>query len=426
MARYQNYSCTCKNCQNSFKAKKYELIDRSDKALVKDLFDLSLFKRICPVCHNSFSDIYDLNLYDRRGELLLLLRHSDQSVEETVKQLEAEDGEFERYKEDNQIRIVRNVLGLREKLLIFDEDLDDRVIELMKVDLRNRNHLNTEAKLFFVNTDKGYGFSDEEGKVYLISDSLMKDLETLELPESYLIDQSWAEEVYAESWQAYQEDHRKKEADKAGFSEVNKIIAHFYELCDAESEEAASYFISNWENILYTYLEAWKKEYHKEGKPKAEELNALNQLYTFTDLPFDADIALCNSKEYAFRRDFHKELLEKIDLSDKPLLLYNTRRFYGESLEETDSAEAYLDYILKWEKEEPESLYVKATLIDYYSTHNELDKAEKLIREHLHDPFVTGVDEWFYDAAENLCYQTGDNLLFKEINTLRTRRRLEK
>ena len=426
MARYQNYSCTCKNCQNSFKAKKYEMIERSDKALLKDLFDLSLFKRICPLCHNSFSDIYDLNLYDRRGELLLLLRHSDKAIEETVKQLEEEDGEFERYKEECQIRIVRNLSGLREKLLISDAGLDDRVIELMKIDCRNNSKLSEETKLFFVNTEKGYGFSDEERNFYTIADSLYKDIEALKLPEGYLIDPSWAEELYTESWQATQENHRKKEAEKAGFSEVNDIISHFCDLCDAHSEEAASYFIANWEKIFNTYLDAWKKEYLREGKPKAGELNALNQLYTFTDLPVDADIALCNSKEYDFRREFHKELLEKIDLSDKPLLLYNTKRFYGESLEETVSKEAYLAYILNWEKEEPDSLYVKATLIDYYSTHNALDQAEKLIREHLYDPFVTGVDEWFYDAAENLCYQTGDNLLYREINTLRNRRRLEK
>lgn len=146
------YDYNCPNCGKKIKINAYPLINlQSDKNLYKDLFSLDLFRIECDYCKHIFMIQYDTIIVDMYKKYIVYLFLSD-TKENFYKNInDVIENKFKLNMRQNEIwnelkhtRLVTSLNELLEKLLIFDYDLDDRIIELIKRGLYQKNRLDEE------------------------------------------------------------------------------------------------------------------------------------------------------------------------------------------------------------------------------------------------------------------------------------------
>lgn len=138
MATRRPVNVKCPQCGKESTFSMWQNVDSlEDPMLKQQIIDGVLFDFKCPYCDYSVALHYDLlfNMPDH-GVMLHMIADHEQAVkvpaaiEEQEKLLPAEARENAKLYIH---RIVPDAITLREKTLIFELDLDDRVIELMKV-----------------------------------------------------------------------------------------------------------------------------------------------------------------------------------------------------------------------------------------------------------------------------------------------------
>ncbi|MDO4459718.1 MAG: CpXC domain-containing protein [Clostridia bacterium] len=97
-----------------------------------------LFAFKCPHCEKVSPVSYELLYHDMPKQLMIHFVMSEKSAEEAMKSFkEMTEGKLSKLPQLSQakftFRIVSSMNELREKAFVFDMNLDDRVIELMKV-----------------------------------------------------------------------------------------------------------------------------------------------------------------------------------------------------------------------------------------------------------------------------------------------------
>lgn len=102
-----------------------------------DMLSGKLFQFICPHCHSSHNVDYGFLYHQMEDQIMIQYSTTDENVEEGIESFEKmTNGNFiglPAMDVDYTFRIVRSQNSLREKVYIFDNGLDDRVIEIMKV-----------------------------------------------------------------------------------------------------------------------------------------------------------------------------------------------------------------------------------------------------------------------------------------------------
>lgn len=132
----------CQYCDHEITFNAYPVINlQSDHFLYHDLFSLDLFKIKCPNCNKTTLVTYDLIVIDMYKKYMVYLCSSKMlneffnSVDSVIKKL-CMDQEFQKaFDEVKYLRVVTNLNELLDKLLIYDYDLNDKVIELIKYSL---------------------------------------------------------------------------------------------------------------------------------------------------------------------------------------------------------------------------------------------------------------------------------------------------
>ena len=125
-----NIQIKCHHCQQVQDFEIYPEINVSKEPALKNMvLNFELFKDTCQNCHQiipvSYGTIY--HDFDQRFLVLLDPNHS-KSLTEINKNLLTEYGELDNY----MIRVVSNPDDLKEKILLRDAHLDDRLIEIVK------------------------------------------------------------------------------------------------------------------------------------------------------------------------------------------------------------------------------------------------------------------------------------------------------
>lgn len=93
----------------------------------QELFDGSFFKKSCPICGKELTFLHPLLYVDRPHHFLLLIKSKqDQNEQDHTTYLE-DTSKRKRY--------ISNVEEVGEKIRILEDELDDRVIELIKAKL---------------------------------------------------------------------------------------------------------------------------------------------------------------------------------------------------------------------------------------------------------------------------------------------------
>lgn len=163
----QKERITCPKCGHEQEVAIYPSINASLDTEAKDkLLRNQLFTFTCEECGESTSLIFNCLYHDMEHGLMVWLmpEAGEQELKEmndTVAQMQAfgmtAEGQEYRY------RVVRTVNELKEKLLIEQENLDDRIIELLKVaylvQVAENIGEKTVAEIMFDIIDDGYFFT---------------------------------------------------------------------------------------------------------------------------------------------------------------------------------------------------------------------------------------------------------------------------
>lgn len=138
MAERRPVNVACPQCSKESTFSLWRNVDSMrDPMLKQQIIEGTLFDFKCPYCEYSTALLYDLLfIMSDRGVMLHFISDEARAAKAPA-MIEAEEaglpeGDPQMLKQYIH-RIVPDILTLREKALIFEADLDDRVIELMKV-----------------------------------------------------------------------------------------------------------------------------------------------------------------------------------------------------------------------------------------------------------------------------------------------------
>ena len=149
----------CPSCKQEFTATCWESLNAELNPEEKaELLSGTLFNKTCPQCNKMFTLEYPILYHDMTHKMMVWLTRDDNETEniktimETAESLKMMD---EMALAGYRLRFVRSQDELREKALIFDCGLDDRVIEFLKVIFHAQfldKQLDTQIiKMFFYN-----------------------------------------------------------------------------------------------------------------------------------------------------------------------------------------------------------------------------------------------------------------------------------
>jgi hypothetical protein len=128
----------CPHCKNKFEINIYPVINlQSDTDLYEDLFSLELFKIECSSCKKVTMIEYDLLVVDMyKKYVIYLCKEADTTAydfsENNLCRLFNVDNKSEIFNIIKYMRKVYSLAELLEKLLIFDYDLNDKILVRLK------------------------------------------------------------------------------------------------------------------------------------------------------------------------------------------------------------------------------------------------------------------------------------------------------
>lgn len=128
MTRWTEEELACPKCGQKKLIKKYKVINGSEKpGMKKHILNNEIFFFHCDNCRLAAPLTYPSLYLDSKKKLAYLL---SPELEEDSKQLIREIGDLTGFKK----RYVDNINDLKEKIMIAENRLDDRVIELVKIE----------------------------------------------------------------------------------------------------------------------------------------------------------------------------------------------------------------------------------------------------------------------------------------------------
>lgn len=137
MSQYRTEKIACPSCYKKDNIKIYEAIDSTDIAARKRLLDGSLFTWRCPKCNYRTNTVFNL-LYKNEERHFMVYLAADGDAIGMRNAMDKIEKDFNKLSPSKDIRynmarrIVLTSNELREKVMIFEAALDDRIIEIMK------------------------------------------------------------------------------------------------------------------------------------------------------------------------------------------------------------------------------------------------------------------------------------------------------
>lgn len=156
MSRPISYETVCDGCQRQFPVTLWTSVNAAlDPRLKADLMKRRLFRFSCPHCRNVVEREYDVLYHDPKKSVMIWLKHPADSGVMTM--LSEPLNLVEQTLREYQLRLVTKFGALIEKIHCFDNDLDDRVIELLKATVYHQLYaadLDCDAQFYFAGLQK--------------------------------------------------------------------------------------------------------------------------------------------------------------------------------------------------------------------------------------------------------------------------------
>ena len=410
MPKYIIDRIPCPACGRPRKVKLYSELDVSrDRKLKTDVMKHTLFEEHCSFCKTLIPLEYNTSYIDSSKGIHIIVAKDEEARQRALEELSERKENFVLRR-----RIVRDTISLSEKALIFDNDMDDRIIEVLKLVLGKvkEDDLTDSDRLIF---NIGYTRFGEKQFCFLpVADGIARnqpipfsealymhmELEYMLILERYPkkdieVDQEWAEDFLA-----YAAPYIDKADQEMNAQEL--LIDQYYDIDD--DEEKAAFLEDHWEALFRTLLSRWCESH--EEKPT---LNRLGESYcnSFFNWVGDIEMDLENARADQQLMDWCQDLLTELDFTDDQLEYHNLRRSYMEAMERTRGWTAAEEYLEQWKQEEPDNPYLIGTEIDRHMEHGELDEALALATQYIHMPVTDFYQTWLYDSIENLYHELG-------------------
>jgi hypothetical protein len=130
----------CIHCGSKHRITAYPVLDKAESPrLARRLINGTFFEHKCNTCGKIYEILYPV-LYkdDENAVMICYSTDTNEEVETNIAIQRRRDGMESEAEDPIQIRHVRSCNALREKARLFEVGLDDRIIELLKVQLLNR------------------------------------------------------------------------------------------------------------------------------------------------------------------------------------------------------------------------------------------------------------------------------------------------
>jgi DNA-directed RNA polymerase subunit RPC12/RpoP len=202
---------TCPKCGGTGDFTVYNSVNtKEDPELAEKLKDMTLFEYKCPHCGALVFVDYGLLYHNVEKGVMIYYVRNDADAEKAVDLFRGkENAAAEELKGRYIYRVVRSYRQLKEKIMIFDENMDDRVMELAKLLYLTKFQVEypdlvPEIKESYVYGSEGeyqVAFRTKDGEVS--TDFNMQDYEDMDGRFEYLlkpirrsgdiiVDQNWA------------------------------------------------------------------------------------------------------------------------------------------------------------------------------------------------------------------------------------------
>lgn len=124
MTQYSIEELICPKCGHAHQVKKYSLINVTEKPDMKEhILQNHIFNFACENCDLVAPLTYDSLYLDSKKKLMICLATED-TEKEKLSQWE---------KKEMTLRLVDNINDLKEKIMIAENLLDDRIVEIVKI-----------------------------------------------------------------------------------------------------------------------------------------------------------------------------------------------------------------------------------------------------------------------------------------------------
>lgn len=138
MSRMSTELISCPKCGKESEIVVWSSLNADiDPAAKQKLLDGTLFNFTCSHCGNMTNVLYPILYHDMAHSAMVYLVDKD-SVERTQEMFSGPGYEPVFGNDEYRVRIVTHPYSLREKAIIFDNGLDDRIIEAVKLIFRDK------------------------------------------------------------------------------------------------------------------------------------------------------------------------------------------------------------------------------------------------------------------------------------------------
>ena len=213
MATRRPVNVSCPQCSKQSTFSMWQNINSlEDPMLKQQILDGTLFDFKCPYCDYSVALHYDILFNMPEHGVMLHMIAEPENAAKVPEAIETHESMLPMEAQKNAKlyihRVVPDLITLREKTLIFQEELDDRVLELMKViynaQLKEQKGVEAEHIFFSVNGNKEKVFElYGESKLIAIAPvdmnlyksilhSSERKLKPIRNDRQYFVNQEWA------------------------------------------------------------------------------------------------------------------------------------------------------------------------------------------------------------------------------------------
>ena len=181
MAMRSKVNFKCPKCGKNVEAEQWSAVsgDKNPQQKMK-LLDGTLFKAVCKNCGRESTVGYPLLYNDMKENYMIWLVYYDEEIRHVTDYFKrsksenlSDDDTVEPADPECRQRIVRSPEALREKIMIFDSGLDDKIVEIMKLAYAKEAQMklrdDSVAAALFSNRDgeKQIEMYTEKGKAFV-------------------------------------------------------------------------------------------------------------------------------------------------------------------------------------------------------------------------------------------------------------------
>lgn len=128
----------CPHCQAKVESNSHSTINVTlNPELKEKLFSGEIFVKECSQCKEKIQVLHSFLYHDLDNKVMISFGDEAEHVQELMQDLRSEmkenDLNIDAFYADYRIRATKDINDVFEKIYIFDEDLDDRVIEFCKI-----------------------------------------------------------------------------------------------------------------------------------------------------------------------------------------------------------------------------------------------------------------------------------------------------